>query len=74
MTRIDVEVAVAEAERFIARAKALLDSTPETYQPESRDYKAESWDGGGMPKLSGATRRASMDLTRALAHLRRRGT
>lgn len=50
--------AVAEAKRFIERAESLV---------EKSDNKWLS----GCPKESGATRRASMDLTRALAEMRR---
>jgi len=59
MNRDKLAVAVAEAKRFIERAKALPPTTPGIY-----DYN---------PKEQGAIRRASMDLTRALADLRRPG-
>ena len=72
MGRDDVEDAIAEAKRFIVRAEVLLASTPSTYQRDGR-YREEPWNGNGAPKLSGAVRRASLDLTRALAHMRRRG-
>ena len=51
-----VKQAVEEAKRFIARAEAFLADPPE-YQ------------GSGSMK-SGALRRSSMDLTRALADMR----
>lgn len=55
MNRAKLNAAVAEAERFIKRAKAW-------------DARAIEWKG---TKEGGALRRASMDLTRALADLRR---
>lgn len=72
MTRDDVEAAVEEAERFVRRANALLKTKVPTYQSATATYKDCPWDGGGSPKESGAVRRASLDLTRALAHMRRR--
>lgn len=60
MTNETIEIAVAEAERFIAAAKRL--------------EEAEKTNGRGVnPKENGALRRASMDLTRALADMRRPG-
>lgn len=58
MTPAKLKTAVMEAERFLARAKAL-----------KRVYV----DGArfGYSKETAAVRRASMDLTRALANLRR---
>ena len=67
MTRDQLAVAVAEAERFIERAKALP-------APESRRLPGSDTpylDLGFPPKDGGAIRRASLDLTRALADLRR---
>lgn len=69
MNRDTLKVAIAEAERFLARAKAI----PEPVE------RVKSWDASGdtflddsiEPKDSGAVRRSSMDLTRALADLRR---
>lgn len=51
--------AIAEAKRFLSRAKAAL----ENY--EGSEYHES--------KVNGAVKRASMDLTRALADLRRPG-
>ena len=69
MNREKLKVAIAEAERFIKRAKALPEPTQyevpgSTYNPFTND---------NFPKESGAIRRASMDMTRALADLRRPG-
>jgi hypothetical protein len=58
-----LQAAIAEAERFLDLAREL--------QAEQR-----SGPGGGYftaSRITGATRRASMDLTRALADLRRPG-
>lgn len=60
MTEEKLKVAIAEAERFLAKAKALQD----------RRAKKDLYDFQGC-KESGAMRRASLDLTRALSDLRR---
>ena len=67
MDRKKLSAAVAEAERFIARAKAL--PKPEPYECNGRTFMRDSF-----PREQGAIRRASMDLTRALADLRRSPT
>ena len=64
MNREKLATAIAEAERFIERAKAL----PEPHKYESSGY---IYTNNYFPKEQGAIRRASMDLTRALADLRR---
>jgi hypothetical protein len=64
MDRAKLKIAVAEAERFIERAKAL---PPE--QPYDRHGMTLVHDY--FPREQGAIKRASMDLTRALADLRR---
>lgn len=63
MDRKKLATAVAEAKRFIKRAKELPDN--DTY--ESFGYTYTRY----RPKEQGAIRRASMDLTRALAELRK---
>lgn len=62
MNQTGVKKAISEAERFIAAAREYLlaDHT-----------KKESWNG--IPKESGACRRASLDLTRALSEMRKPG-
>lgn len=60
MNRDKLRIVVEEAERFLQRVKAL----PEPYT-EGR------WDVSYFPKEQGAIKRSSMDLTRALANLRR---
>ena len=69
MDRKKLAAAVAEAERFIARAKAL--PKPTKYEVPGSPYNPFTHDN--FPKEQGAIRRASMDLTRALADLRRPG-
>lgn len=63
----NLDAAIAEADRFIRKAEALRDShLTETNKGQRKG--APEYIGGS--KLSGASRRASMDLTRALAALR----
>lgn len=66
MNRDKLKAAVAEAERFIKRAKALPKGEPYKIGDDvfTQDY---------FPKEQGAIKRASMDLTRALADLRKAG-
>lgn len=65
MKRSDVKTAKTEAKRFIERADALL-------KTEAGRDGYDIWDAA-YGKQCGAVRRASMDLTRALADMRRRG-
>jgi hypothetical protein len=65
MDETTIKFAVKEAERFIAAAKAALRSR-HTYTIEGHG-EFKSW----KPRDTGAARRASMDLTRALADMRR---
>lgn len=60
MSADKINIAVAEAERFIAKAKAL----------RARRAKGDLYSFQGC-RESGALRRASLDLTRALADLRK---
>lgn len=62
MNQIGVKKAISEAERFVAAARKYL---------LAEQAKKESW--YGVPKESGACRRASMDLTRALSEMRKPG-
>jgi len=59
MRASEVEAAKAEAQRFVAKCNLLL------------RLEYSSWETVGCPE-SGAVRRASMDLTRALARPRAR--
>lgn len=67
MDRKKLATAVAEAERFLERVKSL--PKPEKYEVPGSKYNPFTRDN--YPKQQGAIRRASMDLTRALAELRR---
>ena len=70
MNLLKLDGAIKEAERFLVRAKSLKSMMEEYKRIESEfdcDYPFNS------PKEQGAVNRASMDLTRALADLRRRG-
>ena len=70
MNRETLKAAVAEAERFLARAKDV--PAPIERAPAEWTKDGKAWmDDSIPPKDGGAVRRASMDLTRALADLRR---
>lgn len=60
-----LDAAMAEARRFIERGEALVKATVPAKSINGFDYLP--------PKECGAVKRASMDLTRALADLRRPG-
>ncbi len=62
---IELDFCIMEAERFLAAAKT---ARHEHKMEEKRDEKHQEW---GLGKYNGAVRRASMDLTRALARLRK---
>lgn len=70
MNRDKLKTAIAEAGRFIAAASVLLGTKVQTFQ-SAGEYRPAPWSGNGAPVQQGATRRASLDLTRALADLRR---
>jgi hypothetical protein len=70
MDRQCLTEAVAEAERFLARAHTLLNACPEQLDGETGRYKSRPWEGYGEPVLQGLVRRASLDLSRYLAQLR----
>lgn len=65
MRKHDVLAAITEAERFLESARRLL------LTREFTDWREVTHLGVCAPKESGDTRRKSMDLTRALADLRR---
>lgn len=58
MNQTKLTTGIAEAKRFIEKVKAL-------------EVEREYYPDWSHPRESGAARRASMDLTRALADLRR---
>lgn len=64
MDRNKLNTAVKEALRFIERAKALP-------KPEPYEHHGHNLTHDNFPKEQGAIKRASMDLTRALAELRK---
>lgn len=66
MTRDDIDAAVAEAKWFIARAEEVL-----ALMREYQERKGYMTDSGEFPMQSGALKRASLDLTRSLAKMRR---
>ena len=57
-----LKAAMAEAERFLEKAKAAQEASKDS------SYDCISYNN---PRENGAVRRASMDLTRALADLRK---
>lgn len=64
--RVDeIKKAVDEAKRFIRAAEFCIEARRKTYK--SGEYEFH----GSAPKESGAVRRASLDLTRQLAAMRR---
>lgn len=71
MNRIAVEQARREAQRFIERCNTLLATDVDTYDAATERRLPARWKYYGAPKEQGAVRRASMDLTRALAEMRR---
>lgn len=68
MTKHDIEAALVEAVRFELRADEMLRRMKE-YEAEKGNKSPES---GWWPMESGALKRASLDLTRSLAKMRRR--
>lgn len=68
MNKDTLNAAIREAERFVKLAKVCRNNG-EPY----KDATGRHLFTGYPPKDSGATKRASMDLTRALADLRRAG-
>lgn len=65
MNRTKLNMAVQEAYRFIQKAEALPIPVKHTFG-DGQEYMDSNF-----PKEQGAIRRASMDLTRALADLRK---
>ena len=66
MTPATLKEAIQEAERFLKAAKAIKVISRSEDGPNG-DYKYVEM---GNPVVNGAAKRASMDLTRALARLR----
>lgn len=66
MNRDKLKEAIIEAERFLKRAKALPEPVERRYYHKDEIYLYDNF-----PVEWGAIRRSSMDLTRALASLRK---
>ncbi len=60
-----VEIAVSEAERFLLRVAAWKIASKRTYEMDGKIYPCYT------PSESAALKRASLDLTRALADMRK---
>lgn len=81
MKKSEIRDAIFEAERFTARAKDLLDalSAQKVWSHEKGEYalhdevypNSTNEVNYRKPKESGALRRASLDLSRSLAQMRR---
>lgn len=69
MTPQTVRAAMAEARDFLAKAETLLEHE-KAECPDETELKRRNHPIWGS-KASGATRRASLDLTRALAEMRK---
>ena len=70
MQKANITRAVLEAQRFLARAKDYLEATKNpdgSYEYQGKIHKTYP----SAPAESGAMRRASLDLTRPLAAMRR---
>lgn len=65
MSPSNIRTAITEARRFVATAEALLAREKDDREAGYRTYPLTG------SKASGATRRASLDLTRALAEMRK---
>jgi hypothetical protein len=68
VTPKEIEAVEIEAKRFLARVKAAKAAF--TYHKYNAPLDGGYWSNGDT-KATGALRRASMDLTRALAELRK---
>lgn len=71
MKHSQLDTAIAEAQRFLKRA-AVIKAETTRVDPVQKLAAVDSYIQAG-PRETGALRRASMDLTRALADLRSRG-
>ncbi len=61
----EIKKAVKEAKRFIKAAELCIEARKKTYRVGGYEFTSNA------PKESGACRRASLDLTRQLAEMRR---
>ena len=65
MQKDKIEAAIDAATKMISMANEYLDERGKTYSSYGHDFQSSA------PKQSGALRRASMELTRALAEMRK---
>ena len=74
MNPADVKAAMADAERFLKRCKELFAVDVTTCDYRTNEHKTQKWNGHkyAASKQTAAVRRASMDLTRSLAEMRKR--
>jgi hypothetical protein len=74
MDRKDVKAARDLAAAFVKASDELLAAQYESWDYKTGNRTAEAWKYTGLiaGKQTGAHRRLSLDLTRALAHMRRR--
>lgn len=74
MRRSDVEASRELAARYVQACDELLTMTDLDYHvpPGQPNRKPWTWTNSIAGKQTGAHRRLSLDLTRALAHMRRR--
>ena len=72
MNRSDIQDARDTAELFVTKCDELLATTERSWN--GKEYTEEPWNETCWiaGKQTGAHRRLSLDLTRALAHMRRR--
>jgi hypothetical protein len=71
MNRDTLIEAKKEAKRFLRLARVLLATKVSVYNPEDHTCEDVPWRSYGAPAQQGAVRRASLDLTRALARMRK---
>ena len=67
MRHPEIKCAVAAARLFIERAEAILDFPVQTYKLGAGPLE---FTDAPSPKMTGALRRSSMELTRSLAEMR----
>lgn len=71
MNEYSLLAAVSEASRFINKAQQLSNAKQEAAAKHAEDSPDEPYLEGSFPAETGAVKRASMELTRALAILRK---
>lgn len=78
MTRRTLNAAIAAAQTFLAQAKFLIKESEDDAEVQNEYWRKHSQEIFSNPKehlktglRSGSVRRASMDLTRSLAELRK---